>query len=309
MFGGAGLKFWAFIQAHRDADLIGPCLEQARIFDRIEIRLGPTEAYLEKEDDGTKQLVAEFSQRCEKSHVVDRLWANLDELKQSFISDTAGLEEGDWVFILDVDEFYEPEKLAKLLRFTKNTSELFPDISEFYWPFLHFWHDFRHVYDPMQDWARPLHQRFFRYQRGMRYLNHVTVSDRDGFDTFWHPRYRHRRYYVRDFYTYHVSFCRPVEYQLAKHARYKRIFDGMSLEQSLEDAKKQPWITNDEQFITEKILRYPNHLPIPLLESHPYAKLAWDTPHEARLRVWDPNAWYYGPEYPYHGPHQVVSLG
>lgn len=132
---------------------------------------------------------------------IDRPWADLEELKNTFFQ---YMQDGDWMFITDADEFVFPETVDKL----RQAISLEPWATEFVPAgFYHFWRDSFHIRKPSGDWGQQ-HQRFIRFQPGLNYQNHPVARDANGVCTYFDPRYLGRRFVLPGFIIYHYSYCK-----------------------------------------------------------------------------------------------------
>lgn len=195
--------------------------------------------------DNTVELINDFIKNNDTHKKITfvqikRPWHNLEEMKQTFL-DMA--RPGDWILINDADEFYMPDDIKRLrLAIDRN-----PYVCEFVPTFLHFYGDIFTVAKPGPEW-QPFHQRFFKYTRGMKYINHPTVTDAEGYDTYFSPQYWNRRYLMNDFFIYHYGYARRnmdkimtdkqeyYEKELAAHGAANKKFDQ----------KVKDWINNSE---------------------------------------------------------------
>ena len=138
---------------------------------------------------------------------IDRPWEHLEELKNTFFQ---YMQEGDWMLITDADEFIKPE-VVDLLR---ESISLEPWATEFVpGGFYHFWRDTNHIRKPSGDWGQQ-HQRFIRFQQGLNYANHPVARDANGVCTYFDPRYLARRFVLKEFVIYHLSYCKDGEEEI-----------------------------------------------------------------------------------------------
>lgn len=132
---------------------------------------------------------------------IDRPWNDLEELKSTFFQ---YMNTGDWMLITDADEFLFPETVRDL----RNAVSIEPSATEFVpSAFYHFWRDAWHVRKPSGDWGQQ-HQRFIRFQHGLRYQNHPVARDANDLCTYFHPHYLGKRFVLPSFKVYHYSYCR-----------------------------------------------------------------------------------------------------
>jgi len=211
--------------------------------------------------DKTREILADFKANHDpKKKVViisiNKHWKNLEEMKQTFLDMSI---PGDWILINDADEIYRPEDIIRLRR----AIELNPHVQEWIPAFLHFYRDFHHIAKPGPEW-NPLHQRIFKYVRGMKYIGHPTVCDPAGNDTYFNPQYWHRRYNLNDFFIYHYGYARSNmdEIMTAKQEYYGKELVAHGAANKKFDQKVKDWFAN-----TEPILYFDGKHPS-VMETH-----------------------------------------
>lgn len=199
------------IQAHNEAEFIQ--LTMGSIYDKVDkiiviegaVKNRPNKTEEGLSTDGTTELINEFKKKNDPDNKITVIrikkpWENLEAIKQTFLDISV---PGDWLLINDADEFYMPEDIDRLrLAIDRN-----PHATEFVPLFLHFYRDFFHVAVPGPEW-QPLHQRFFKYQKGMKYAAHPTVYDAFNRDTYFSPEYWSRRFFMNNFFIYHYGYAR-----------------------------------------------------------------------------------------------------
>jgi hypothetical protein len=207
------------IGAHNEADWIEYVLaNNYDEFDQIRIVEGAVEGRPNSTPDGhstdaTIELIQKFPDPQNKIELYQmrRHFKSLEEQKQIFL-DTS--RDGDWLFIVDADEFYLEGSIAKarqaILRHPM-ASELIPT-------FLHFYRDFRHIRDYGDEWVLN-HQRIIRYRPGMRYHTHPVATLPDGTCTYFSPGIQDQRYFLPLF-IYHYGHAKGPEFHAMKREFY-----------------------------------------------------------------------------------------
>lgn len=224
----------------------------------------------------------------------DGFFKDLEEQKQIFLDQAEKIqkEHPEWtiyVLINDADEVITPETIKRLRAAIK----LRPWASEFILTFLHFFHDFDHVSSP-SDQYNILHQRFFKYQVGMKYRTHPVVSDADGIDTCLDPRYQSFRFQIKDMFIHHYGNTKALDFQKAKAAFYK---SELAKYGAADEAQQKYKVFNERLEKPEDILLFTGQHP-EVMKSHPLfkhrdEKLAeWDK--EGLCKKWTDNIYYSG---------------
>jgi len=192
-----------------------------------------------------------------------RHFKSLEEQKQIFLEFA---NEGEWLFIVDCDEFYHEGDVSCVRKAIKNH----PAATEFIPTFLHFYRDFKHIKAPHPEW-QPQHQRIFRYQAGLRYHTHPICTDGMGKCTYFSEEYQPRRLTLPHIHIYHYGHARGKEFHEMKKDFYKSELDKFSLADGTSASDKF-----DEKFVEfmectephDTILSYAGLHPGPL-EDHP----------------------------------------
>ncbi len=174
--------------------------------------------------DGTFEKVKTFPDPDNKIELItkDGHWASLEEQKQVFLDRAREIQERNpdlmiFLAINDCDEIYTPKDIQ---RFRKAV-ELRPYATEFVPTFIHFWRDFSHCRTPSEEW-NITHQRFFRYQIGMKYNAHPVVADAQGMDTCLSGPYQQFRFQIPNLYIYHYGAAKPLDFQKKKLKFYQK---------------------------------------------------------------------------------------
>jgi len=189
-------------------------------FDIIRIVEGAVQGRPNSTDDGhstdkTVELIRNFPDPDNKIELIrlGRFFKSLEEQKQVFLELA---NEGEWLFIVDCDEFYmdgDIEKVRKAIKSRPSASEIIPT-------FLHFYRDFFHIKAPHPEW-QPQHQRIIRYRSGLRYHTHPVATDGNGRCTYFTGEYQSSRYTMPKLWIYHYGHAKGKEFHKMKKEFYK----------------------------------------------------------------------------------------
>lgn len=209
-------------------------------FDIIRVVEGAVEGRPGSTEDGHStdralDLIREFPDPDNKIelYVRERFFKSLEEQKQTFL-DLA--KEGEWLFIIDCDEFYldgEIERVRQAIRRRPTASEIIPT-------FLHFYRDFDHVKAPEPEW-QPQHQRIIRYRPGLKYHTHPVATDADGKCTYFDSSYQLKRFTVPNLHIYHYGHAKGKKFHEMKQKFYKselekfKLADGTNASDKFDD--------------------------------------------------------------------------
>lgn len=179
--------------------------------------------------DGTLETLYRFKAEEDpenKVQIVTRngLWSEKDEQSQAY----AERATGDYLWQVDIDEFYKPEDMQAILAMLKDN----PEITAMSFKQITFWGGFDYITDGwyLRRGAEICH-RLFRWGRGYRYVAHrpPTVYDPQGRDLRslkWVNGYELAR---RGILLYHYSLVFPKQvsekcayYSLAEWATHAR---------------------------------------------------------------------------------------
>ncbi|MFA5216857.1 hypothetical protein [Sulfuricurvum sp.] len=206
------------------------------------------------------------------------------------------VEPGDWCITYGADEFYDPDMRLKLQRLIKE----YPEIGEFVPSVINFWDKNKIFVDKESGNIRTMqrHQKFFKYQEYMYYVNHPTINDGDNRDTFFNQYYKDRKLYLDlkegDAYkfnlvgkiakesdpvisVYHYGFCRNRLHQVRKHIYYLMRDRNMSFEDAITFLKKKT--NNDPKVIFGYIEQIHNAADVVLVDydkAHPLSDFVFD---------------------------------
>lgn len=168
--------------------------------------------------DGTLETLRDFQANEDpqkKLQVISRtgFWSEKDEQSQAY----ALRATGDYLWQIDVDEFYFPEQMRHVLeRMEKN-----PELTAASFKQITFWGGFRSVVD---GWylrgGADQYRRLFRWKPGYSYSTHrpPTVRDERGIDLFDVRPLRGRELAAEGILLYHYSLLLPK--QVAEKSAY-----------------------------------------------------------------------------------------
>jgi hypothetical protein len=174
--------------------------------------------------DGSLEELYRFKQeedRDDKIEIItkDGFWAEKDEMSQAYAERTTG----DYLWQVDVDEFYQPEDMREVLTMLRDESQ----ITAVYFKQKSFWGGFDYVSDgwylrQRQDEGPGIVPRIFRWQQGYHYYSHrpVTVLDEKGRDVRKIHPVNGKELSEKGIFMYHYSLVFP------KQVREKSIYYG-----------------------------------------------------------------------------------
>ncbi len=163
--------------------------------------------------DGTLESLASFKVHedpADKVKIVTRegYWSEKDEMSQAY----AALATGDFLWQVDIDEFYRPEDMHRVVTLLRDN----PSLSAMSFKQIQFWGGLQYYVDGwyLRIGGEQFH-RLFRWSPGSRYVTHrpPTVATPEGKDTRalnWLDAYEMER---RGIYLYHYSFLFPKQAQ------------------------------------------------------------------------------------------------
>lgn len=168
--------------------------------------------------DSTLQTLRRFKEEEDPQDKViiitrDGFWQEKDEQSQAY----AARASGDYLWQVDVDEFYQPHEMAAVIKMLADD----PSITAVSFRQLTFWGDFNYLVD---GWYLRLHgnsmHRLFRWGQGYRYAGHrpPTVLDARGRDLRGQHWIRAGDLAQRDIFLYHYSLLFPK--QTIEKSRY-----------------------------------------------------------------------------------------
>lgn len=234
------IKLVKCLGVHNEADWVEYNLRNNyEEFDIIRIVEGAVEGRPKSTPDGhstddTLEIIRNFPDPDNKIelYTINRPFKSLEEQKQIFL-DVAS--EGEWLFIVDCDEFYMEGDVNRV----REAAQLHPNASEFVPVFLHFYRDFFHLKAPHPEWQMQ-HQRIIRYRHGLRYHTHPIATAPDGKCTYFTPEYQPERFTL-PIYIYHYGHAKGLEFHKMKHEFYKselekfKLADGTNASDKFDD--------------------------------------------------------------------------
>ncbi len=127
--------------------------------------------------DDTVKIIKEFPDPDNKIKLIqcDGFWPEKDEMSNAYMEKCTG----DYIWQIDVDEFYHPEDIEKVRQFLTDN----PDVTRIDVQTINFWHSFRAI---MQGatycFGADQFRRIFKFNLGYRFRTHrpPTVIDSDG---------------------------------------------------------------------------------------------------------------------------------
>lgn len=286
------------VGVHNEADWLPYCVDGTyKEFDKIIIVEGAVKGRPKSTEDGhstddTLEIARHLTDPDNKIEIITRddHWASLEEQKQVFLDRAAALQEEMpekqiWIAITDADEMYHPEDIQ---RYRKGI-ELKPFATEFVPTFLHFWRDFHHVVTPSKDW-NITHQRFFRYQFGMRYNAHPIASDAQGQDTCLGSAYQPFRFQIPGLHIYHYGAAKPLDFQKEKLDFYKKELAQHGKE-AVEDAKRKYKALTADVVNSNDVLEFTGKHP-PIMDSHLFMLFKDKVLADTDAKPWRENRFY-----------------
>jgi hypothetical protein len=210
--------------------------------------------------DRTLEIIRNFPDPDGKIELISigRHFKSLEEQKQIFLEVAS---EGEWLFIVDCDEFYmegDIEKIRQVIKSRPTASEIIPT-------FLHFYRDFAHLKAPHPEW-QPQHQRIIRYREGLRYHTHPVVTDINGQCTYFSGAYQPQRYTVPNIWIYHYGHARGKEF----HEMKKKFYEGELKKFKTADGANAS-DKFDEKFVEFMEGTEPEHTILEFNDPHPAA--------------------------------------
>ena len=127
--------------------------------------------------DDTVRIIREFPDPENKIKLIQRdgFWPEKDEMSNAYMEQCTG----DYIWQVDVDEFYKPEDIEKVRSFLIEN----PDITRVDIQTINFWHGFQAVMQGASYcFGADKFRRIFKFKPGYRFQTHrpPTVMDADG---------------------------------------------------------------------------------------------------------------------------------
>ena len=217
------VKLVKCVQAHNEEGWIeynlANCYDE---FDTIRVLEGAVHGRPNSTPDGhsidkTREIIKNFPDPANKIELYSysRPFDSLEQMKQVFL-DVSSPDE--LLCISDADEFYldgQINRLRKILSLRPSLSQVVP-------MFLHFWRDAKHIRNMDENYTIQ-HQRFLRYEQGMRYHDHPVATNANGVCTYFSNEYQPRKVVpVEPLYIFHYGHAKGAEAFKAKKAFYDK---------------------------------------------------------------------------------------
>ncbi len=173
-------------------------------------------------NDGSLEELSRFQAEedpQQKIEIVSRdgFWPEKDAMSQAY----AARATGDYLWQVDIDEFYQPRDMAAVIALLQDD----PALTAVYFKQISFWGGFDYVADgwylrQAQDEGPGIVPRIFRWQPGYRYAAHrpVTVLDEEGRDMRRIKPLKGQALAAQGIFMYHYSLLFPK--QVAEKSAY-----------------------------------------------------------------------------------------
>ena len=186
----------------------------------------------------------------------DGFWSEKDEMSQAY----AKRATGDYLWQVDIDEFYQPQDMEKILSMLRNN----PQITAVYFKQVSFWGGFDYFTDgwylrQAQDEGPGIVQRVFKWGPGYCYASHrpVTILDKDGRDIGKINPLNGQDLADQGIYMYHYSLLFPK--QVAEKSAYYDRADWAKRTQS-ERWAKEVYGELNRPYRIHNVYQYPSWL-------------------------------------------------
>jgi hypothetical protein len=183
----------------------------------------------------------------------DRFWSEKDEQSRAY----AARANGEYLWQVDIDEFYQPADMLAVLQTLRND----PEISGSSFKQITFWGGFDYITDGwyLQRGAA-LYSRLFRWQTGHRYITHrpPTVFDRAGKDL------RQLRWLdgnvlaSRGIFLYHYSLVFPK--QVIEKCNYYSVAEWANHARASKEWAEHSFLRLQTPFHVHNVYSYPSWL-------------------------------------------------
>lgn len=198
----------------------------------------------------------------------DGLWSEKDEQSQAY----AHLATGDYLWQVDVDEFYQPDDMATVLRYLRDH----PDVTLLTFPHLLFWGSPDYV---VNGWYLMREQayirRVFKWGPGYQYAEHrpPLVRDAQGRDLFAIKPAGGKEFAARGIYMYHYSLLFPE--QVRRKSRYYEAASWSPLKKATAWAE-DVYMNLGRPYRVHNSYQYPSWLERSPVPSPPQIQALWD---------------------------------
>jgi glycosyltransferase involved in cell wall biosynthesis len=182
----------------------------------------------------------------------DGFWTEKDEQSQAY----AQLASGNYLWQVDIDEFYDPEEMSEILNFLRDH----PEISMVSFKQITFWGGFDFTCD---GWylrrGAEIYNRVFRWGPGYRYVSHrpPTVVDQSGQDMRKIRPVILDRILKKPVRLYHYSLLFPK--QVMEKCEYYRNVDWTSRKEAV-DWANEVFLDLKQPFRVHNVYQYPSWL-------------------------------------------------
>ena len=127
--------------------------------------------------DDTVKIIREFPDPENKIKLIqcNGFWPEKDEMSNAYMERCTG----DYIWQIDVDEFYHPEDIEKVRQFLIDN----PDVTRIDIQTINFWHSFKAIMQGASYcFGADKFRRIFKFKPGYRFKTHrpPTVMDSDG---------------------------------------------------------------------------------------------------------------------------------
>ena len=166
--------------------------------------------------DGTLESLYKFKEEEDTENkltivVREGFWPKKDELGNDRTPQSRAYAEiatGDYLWQIDIDEFYKEDDMKKIIQMLKNE----PDITAITFPTYTFWGDIKYTTD---SWilrrGEKYYHRLFKWSKGYKYLTHEppTIIDESGIDLRKKHWVSGKKMLKMNIYMYHYSLLFP----------------------------------------------------------------------------------------------------
>jgi len=204
--------------------------------------------------DDTEHIINDFIKDSPEDFIIYKRLGKVKDktvLRQAYIDALDKLPDGqrpdherDMVLVVDDDELYKKDDLDRLNEYLERHHQVMHVFNPQRW----FWKDFNHVADSdeygcMEQIAKgkradrlffdmigtrvrqgQYHERIFRWQDGMHYPSHATISDKEGRQIYIDDEYRKRRIVFPGCPRYHYGYLTETK-RMWERFRYYELRD------------------------------------------------------------------------------------
>jgi hypothetical protein len=177
--------------------------------------------------DGTLEVLRRFKEEEDSENKLEIVtnegfWAEKDEQSRAY----ADRATGDWLWQIDIDEFYRPDAVERLLSYLQSNS----DVTSMNFPVLTFWGDICYEACVLSEKASGF-RRLFRFGPGYEYISHrpPVVVDASGSDLTVQNPISAREMEAEGVFLYHYSLVFPQQVT-QKTGYYRSLAEGRATE-------------------------------------------------------------------------------